>query len=760
MSSKGIRRPRDSDSRIATSILNEEQSQIQSEKIFTETNIIVGNNGVGIANQGTAAGNYLSKSGDIRGGPMGNEFSITTISSDTIEVDISSENYFPVVLLNGESGADDSLSSITPGVNVFHNQEIIIQAAVDNITIEENLLNNNPILTPGSSDVILAPGEMAKVIYSALVSSWVLVWNSPSSGGGVSFPITPPVDSRGNVNTTQDIDLSLTTAHSTKMTLTGDIAITFSNIPTTDTQIEWEIEILQDGTGGHSITSWPAGVNPIPVIDDDANARTLIALRTNDNGTIIDTLFASAGVVSNVSLWSTFTAVSNINVGNSDILAVKNLDFDDVASKITGLKTLEFFDDAPNKTIASTASAIEHDVPTLESHIFNVGVIEVGRFTESSSTVFELELQGNRISGLGDMYFDLAGGDIVINRFSMEYDVGGFARINVPNLEEFRFQDGGTTNISFVPFASIGYELQGIAAINLLDTTINPAIAGEIYLNGADVKIYSGGAVRNISDIGSGSQTPWTSDIDADGWDLFDVGIISQQGSAIPTSGFINMANSAKISWEASPAGTDGTLTYNLGEHFEFSGDRAIVSVSGAPIGQSGQRWGTVWATDVDASGLLFVRGNTTLGDSAVDTLTVTATSTFNADVGLGDNDILDVNNLYITTALGAAVASIRGIDSSPDILEIRLGAASDFVLSDNGTSFYQYINTTGIHVFSGNEVELNVDFLEYGKELTTNPSTPAANKAREFLFDDGAGNQFLKIRFANGNVKTIADDT
>ncbi len=629
-----------------------------------------------------------------------------------------------------------------------------------------------------------------------------------AAAGGVSFPIIPPVSVRGNVNTTQDIDLSATVAHSTTMILTGDIGITFSNFPATANQIEWEVEIKQDGTGGHSITSWPAAVISIPTINQDADAITLVVFRTNDNGTTINTLFSSLGSVSTVSDWANFTAVTNVNVGNFDILAVKDLDFDDPNSTIKGIKNIQFFDDFPNKTIGSVAAAIEYKVPTLESHIFFVGGVEVARFTETAGPVSVLDMLGNRIRNTGDISFNLAGGDIIINRFSMEWDgalgANGSARINVPSNSEFRFQDNGVDGIIFSPFAALGYEIQGVLAINLVDTTIFPATNGEIQLNGADVYIYSGGVARNISDIVGGSEfvddvfriigsvdatkkaafevdgftttttrtftlpnangnvfiTPAFETLDMNSEILDDVSRINQDGT-VPTSGFINMANSAVLAWEASPAGADGTLTFSASEFFTFGGAAAysVIHSNGASLGLSGFRWGTFFGLGVDVTGPLVVDGNTILGDTpASDTLTVNATSTFNNDVQLSDNDITDVNNLSITTAAGADIGSIRGIDASTDILEIRLGAAVDFAVTDNGTVRLEFINALLSWNFAGSNLVKLPQETQISDRASA-PSTPPSGFMSLYVINV-AGAQTFKVKFDNGTEKDIADDT
>ena len=104
--------------------------------------------------------------------------------------------------------------------------------------------------------------------------------------GGVSFPIEPPVDDREDTWTgSQNIDLNLTTAHSTKFTLDQDLTITLSNIPPDETQIEFEIELLQDATGGWTVTFPPEVVETI-TIASAANALTVVTLRVNDGANV------------------------------------------------------------------------------------------------------------------------------------------------------------------------------------------------------------------------------------------------------------------------------------------------------------------------------------------------------------------------------------------------------------------------------------------------------------------------------------------
>jgi len=91
------------------------------------------------------------------------------------------------------------------------------------------------------------------------------------------------------------IDLSQGDGHVWKLTLDTTIStdpreLSFTNYPTSGKQREWELEFIQDGTGGIKVTQ-PAEVVDNVSIDLAANATTIITYRTNDGGA---TVFALA----------------------------------------------------------------------------------------------------------------------------------------------------------------------------------------------------------------------------------------------------------------------------------------------------------------------------------------------------------------------------------------------------------------------------------------------------------------------------------
>jgi len=87
---------------------------------------------------------------------------------------------------------------------------------------------------------------------------------------------------------------------------------------------------------------------------------------------------------------------------------------------------------------------------------------------------------------------------------------------------QLQYNDGGAFGgIAGFTYDDANTKLTGVpnidAALVLLDQAADPTTNGEINLNGTDVKIYSGGSVRNVSNIGSGSATLTDSGTDTDG---------------------------------------------------------------------------------------------------------------------------------------------------------------------------------------------------------------------------------------------------
>lgn len=118
-------------------------------------------------------------------------------------------------------------------------------------------------------------------------------------GGSISYPITPDINDLSDTWTgTQTIDLSAAEAHITKIILDQNLTLgTPTNPPSSGTQIEFEIEFVQDATGGFTVTQF-AEVAETVSISKTALTTTIVTYRTNDGGTTYHAIPALRGAIS------------------------------------------------------------------------------------------------------------------------------------------------------------------------------------------------------------------------------------------------------------------------------------------------------------------------------------------------------------------------------------------------------------------------------------------------------------------------------
>ena len=201
-------------------------------------------------------------------------------------------------------------------------------------------------------------------------------------GGSITFPITPDINDHGNVGTTtEDLDLSATTGHIHKITLTGNPTLTFSNPPSSGTQMEFEIEFVQDATGNRTVT-FPASVVEGVSISAVASATTIITCRTNDGGTTYHAIPALRGTI-NLSGGTNFASITLNNLGSTAINTslISDTDAtDDLGTAALAWKTI--YVDSINNLAATTVSS-----PT---------------FTIASATINLGDAQGDIINILAD----------------------------------------------------------------------------------------------------------------------------------------------------------------------------------------------------------------------------------------------------------------------------------------------------------------------------------------------------------------------
>ena len=356
---------------------------------------------------------------------------------------------------------------------------------------------------------------------------------------GVSFPLTPDINARGNVTGTVTVDLSLTTAHWQQMVLIGNITFVFSNPPVTDKELSFILEITQDVTGGRTVT-WPASVRVDPTVGSAANARTVIIVTTVDNGTFYDALIVTGGVT-----------------------------------------------DAANKTLSNLVSptSINQDL------LFSAATFDIANTTNPVDNLFVKQLR-------------LQNGTLVTYVPNIVSEDGNQMTFNVDTAQIFLWKIASITKMTMAA-SSLNLNdvmnLDNAAGMTYFNAGFDPISNGEFRLNGTDMKVFSGGAIRNFSDIVAGGGNEFEDDV----FRIID-----------------NLDNTKKLAFQVSSLTTATTRTITIPD--------ANFTLGGLGLNQS-------W------SGVNSFTSDVNLGNDTADTITFT---------GRIDSDIEP--NLDITRNLGS----------------------------------------------------------------------------------------------------------
>ena len=264
------------------------------------------------------------------------------------------------------------------------------------------------------------------------------VTSSSSSSGDTSFPITPTIlDLSDTWSGTQTIDLSLSTAHMTKIILDQNLTVAFSNPPASGTQIEFEIEYVQDGTGGFTVTH-PASVAETVTISSTAGATTIVTYRTNDNGTTYHAIPALRGTISvNSDLFATKALDNLASVAINTSLISDTDDQDDLGSSGKEWKDLYIDGTANIDTLAATT--MSGDITMGNNDILTCKDIQFQNGGSVTNTVAMIVADAS-----GDMLLNVASAD----NFQME--VGGVDRV-VLDVNDF-FLDSATSDTNDLNF--------------------------------------------------------------------------------------------------------------------------------------------------------------------------------------------------------------------------------------------------------------------------------------------------------------------
>jgi len=196
-----------------------------------------------------------------------------------------------------------------------------------------------------------------------------------------------------------------------------------------------------------------------------------------------------------------------LNMNQNDILGVTNIDMDGVAATIQGVTNIAFFQ--ANQSINSLASSLVYQVGLGTDHQFVIGGADAGSFIDAGSSILRLDMKANTIQNVKDFRLDIG------TTYAFPGASAGFGfdasqntlRFQVPTGKLFSFEEnnaGGGVRINPSGFGAVtanSVNAEDVLQLGVSVTT--PLFVGEIRSDGTDVLIFSGGIVRNISDIGT-----------------------------------------------------------------------------------------------------------------------------------------------------------------------------------------------------------------------------------------------------------------
>ncbi|MEE9409329.1 MAG: hypothetical protein V3V41_00190 [Candidatus Heimdallarchaeota archaeon] len=400
----------------------------------------------------------------------------------------------PGAIVDNDQAITDQELRFIFDAQAFHNGQFISLRPKSGKTLTVKSGGNIDV----SGDILIGEGEFLLLIYyedSAVTSDGgyvpMLFDGSIAGGGsGVTFPILYPKEDLGTTSGVIDLELNEVDGHYKQITLDGDASLTFSDLPPATNGFKFYVLTIQDSTGGWVYTDLPDSVinegTLLGQLQTAPDAQTLWQFSSADGGTNwhAQAINPQGGTGDNL---GNHIASQDLLMSDNDILQVKNLDFDDPASSISGLVGLSFFHSG--NALTSTAPFLFYSAGT--RHRFDAG-----------GTAEVLSVESNSVRPI-ELRFDTQR-STVTNAFQIYRSTADDLTFHVPDLELFVWEWGNGSG----SFWQMGQQLlQGDNillndTVTINDSGTNPAGDGTFTQNAGDVLVGTGGSILNLTDAG------------------------------------------------------------------------------------------------------------------------------------------------------------------------------------------------------------------------------------------------------------------
>lgn len=517
--STGIKRRELSEDRISNVLKNNEQNLIQNFKVFNALSPGSGLVGTGDSAGPQTEGSFIDSATAAFNGAVAYAQQLATVASEKIDIfrdDFESAFSSNVKLVTDIS--NDVLDKINGGDLPGQILKLTGDDTLDTVIHNgDGASTTSNILFPGSTnDFTLKAKQIIEFIYDHTISingnqgCWCYSLGDSEGGGGAGVPpfeygITLVTETAGNVVLDLNPNSGARGQHFIFTNeLTGDVDITFSNTPPDTFSKPYIIEYTLGATQFDVTFNDNPDVTPIA---GTINSTTKLAGYITNNGGLVTSVFTmtstagSGGTGGSQTPWE-----SNIDAALFNLTNLGNIDFNAASSKIQGLDNLEFFQSGQNiQNKADPDGGLLYNVDDLQSHIFRSDNTEIARFEEAAASIFRLNMIGHSVHDAKDIKFDVnatfAGSGAVP---TIGYDSGtSRLLLNLPASGNLFVTNNNAVVATQMNNGSITTNIVNANDVLQLgvDVTV-PTVPGEFRSDGSDTFVFSGGAVRNLSNVG------------------------------------------------------------------------------------------------------------------------------------------------------------------------------------------------------------------------------------------------------------------
>ena len=473
MSNVGVRQQKSGESRLIDLIEKEEARYIDSLKPISGESV-TGLGGQGSQSGGTPgnpSGNFLPLAGGQMKGPIA--FNPVFIEILNNSLDVSKLGGFSGLVITGCEGAGttDQLDSI-PIIDTLPGRWLEIQGTVGETLEIRHLTGGGNIRTPTGASVFLADNQNVLLVYDIIAGQWAFTdsinygantalsnLTNPTSinqdllFSGLGFDIADATFPLDNLNVEQirlrDGDLVVNLPMLTSITgSTFDI-----NFPTGST-----FNIYEQGVAKH-IFSASSLTSPNIILSDTLNFNDSVG------DPISNGMFQRNGTHMKVYSGGAVRNLSDIGASTGANTALSNL---------------------------TNPTAINQDL------LFGATGFDIGNDTNPVDDIFVNQVR-------------LRTGSIVVNNAMITRNATNSMLLNVALGEKFFFDFNGVSEWDMSATSLTGDNIILTNTLTINDSVGDPSANGQLQRNGTNLKVFTGGAVVNLSDLANKTLSNLTS---------------------------------------------------------------------------------------------------------------------------------------------------------------------------------------------------------------------------------------------------------